>query len=204
MQHWDPKAGFFRGNVWYFLQSAIGGPLKLKPLHTCYVHYQTENWLSHMAGIVSVKFYIFCSQQNKASKLGPLRATAHQSIKYSPNSYTYGVFPFDPLWDAMFQYTATCITLFTSAQAWHTNVKNSVAFRSPYSSENNIKLGTLSQNYRKNTHVFAATSKQVISRWRREDDGGLLRARMLSTLPEAVSSVPVAVAVARTWLAKGR
>ena len=34
-------------------------------------------------------------------------------------------------------------------------------------------------------------SKQAVSRWRREDDGGLLRARMLSTLPEAVSSVPL-------------
>ena len=33
---------------------------------------------------------------------------------------------------------------------------------------------------------------------------GLLSARMLSTLPKAVSSVPAAVAVARTRLAKGR
>ena len=77
-------------------------------------------------------------------------------------------------------------------------MKNSEALTTAALSENNIKLGASSQNYRKSLHVFAATSKQAISRWRREDDGGLLSARMLSTLQEAVSLVPVAVAVART------
>ena len=91
----------------------------------------------------------------------------------------------------------------TSTRAWH-NVKNSEALTTASLTENNIKLGASRQNYRKSLYVFAATSKQAISHWRREGDGGLLSARMLSTLPEAVSSVPVAVAVARSWLAKGR
>ena len=60
-------------------------------------------------------------------------------------------------------------------------------------SENNIKLGASKQNYRNSLHVFAATSKQAISRWRRENN---VSAHMLSTLPEAFSLVPVAVAVA--------
>ena len=46
--------------------------------------------------------------------------------------------------------------------------------------------------------MFSPRHQNKQSRWRREDDGGLLSARMLSTLQEAVSLVPVAVAVART------
>ena len=67
-------------------------------------------------------------------------------------------------------------------------MKNSEALTTASLSENKINLGASNQNYRKSLHVFAA----------REEDGGLLSARMLSTLPEAVSLVPVAVAVART------
>ena len=57
------------------------------------------------------------------------------------------------------------------------NVKNLMALTTAFSSDNSIKLGASSQNYRKLFHVFAAMSKQAISRWRREDDGGMLSAR---------------------------
>ena len=80
--------------------------------------------------------------------------------------YTYGAFSFEPLGNcqnALFEYCKPYRHIefspkhYINTSLTH-NVKNSEALTTDSLSENNIKLGASSQNFRKSLHVFAATS----------------------------------------------